>query len=338
LSDNEKRLFVRMAEVFAGYISYYDDRLGRIIDHLEQAGELDNTVIVVVSDNGSSGEGGPNGTFNEWRFFNGIADSTEIVLEHIDELGTPASNNHYNTGWAWALDTPFPYWKRWAGYEGGTADMCLISWPAKIPASQEVRHQYVHAVDVVPTLYDLLGITPPTVINGFEQLPMEGESFAAAITDPTALSKSTQFFTMLGQRAIYHEGWLACTVHPPLSSWGHFDQDEWELYHLEIDRSQSKNLADQEPERLRSLTALWFECADKYHGLPLDDRSALEQVLAERPRAADAREQFVFYPNGADVPESAGPMIAGRSYAIAAGVNVEDPDASGVLWSAGGVA
>ena len=338
LSDDEKRLFIRMAEVFAGYVTYYDDRLGRILDYLEQAGELDNTIIVVVSDNGSSGEGGPNGSFNEWRFFNGIADTTELVLEHIDELGTPASNNHYNTGWAWALDTPFPYWKRWAGYEGGTADICLVSWPAKIAASAEVRHQYVHAVDVVPTLYDLLGITPPSVINGYEQLPIEGESFAAALTDPSAPAKSTQFFTMLGQRAIYHEGWLACTVHPPLSSWGHFEDDEWELFHLEVDRSQSTNLAEQEPERLAAMTALWFECAEQYNGLPLDDRSALEQVLAERPRAAAARDQFVFYPDCADVPESAGPSIPGRSYAIAAGLAVDEPDAEGVLWAAGGIA
>lgn len=338
LSDDEKRLFVRMAEVFAGYISYYDDRLGRIIDYLEQAGELDNTLIVVVSDNGSSGEGGPNGTFNEWRFFNGIADTTDLVLEHIDELGTPASNNHYNTGWAWALDTPFPYWKRWAGYEGGTADMCLVSWPARIAASDQVRHQYIHAVDVVPTIYDLLGITPPEVINGYEQIPIEGESFAAAITDPAAPSKSTQFFTMLGQRAIYHEGWLACTVHPPLSGWGHFEQDEWELYHLEVDRSQSTNLAAAEPERLAAMTDLWFACADQYNGLPLDDRSALEQVLAERPRAAAPRTRFTFYPDCADVPESAGPMIPGRSYTIAAGVAIDEPDAQGVLWAAGGIA
>ncbi len=337
LSDDEKRLFVRMAEVFAGYISYYDDRLGRIIDYLDNTGELDNTLIVVVSDNGSSGEGGPNGTFNEWRFFNGLADSTDLVLEHIDELGTPASNNHYNTGWAWALDTPFPYWKRWAGYEGGTADMCLVSWPAKIEPSADVRHQYVHAVDVVPTVYDLLGITPPPVINGYEQLPMEGESFAAALTDPSAPGKSTQFYTMLGQRAIYHEGWLACTVHPPLSSWGHFEDDEWELFHLEVDRAQATNLAAQEPERLAAMTALWFECADKYNGLPLDDRSALEQVLAERPRAAEPRAQFVFFPGCSDVPESAGPMIPGRSYSISAGVVVEE-DPEGVLWAAGGVA
>jgi len=338
LTDDEKRLFVRMAEVFAGYISYYDDRLGRIIDFLEHSGQLDNTLIVVVSDNGSSGEGGPNGTFNEWRFFNGLADSAELVLKHIDELGTPASNNHYNTGWAWALDTPFPYWKRWAGYEGGTADMCLISWPASIAASGEVRHQYIHAVDVVPTIYDLLGVTPPSVINGYEQLPIEGESFAAALTDPQAPAKSTQFFTMLGQRAIYHEGWLACTIHPPLSSWGHFEQDEWELYHLEVDRSQSTNLAEQEPERLEAMKALWFDCADKYNGLPLDDRSALEQVLAERPHPGGPRSRYTFYPDCADVPESAGPLIPGRSYTIAAGAAFDEADAQGVLWAAGGVA
>ena len=128
-----------MAEVFAGYISYNDDRLGRVLDFLEESGELDNTIIVVVSDNGASGEGGPNGSFNEWRFFNGVPDTAETTLPHIDELGTPASNNHYNTGWAWAFDTPFPYWKRWAGAEGGVADMCLVSWPAKIPRRRRVR-------------------------------------------------------------------------------------------------------------------------------------------------------------------------------------------------------
>ena len=137
LSDDEKRLFVRMAEVFAGYVSYSDDQLGRVIDFLEQSGQLDNTIIVAVSDNGASGEGGPNGTFNEWRFFNGAPTPTELSLQHIDELGSPKSYNHYNTGWAWAFDTPFPYWKRWAGYEGGIADMCLVAWPAKIAAQHD---------------------------------------------------------------------------------------------------------------------------------------------------------------------------------------------------------
>lgn len=337
LTADERRLFARMAEVYAGYISYYDDRLGRLLDYLEESGELENTLIVAISDNGASGEGGPNGSFNEWRFFNGVVDTAETTLPHIDELGTPASNNHYNTGWAWAFDTPFPYWKRWAGYEGGTADMCLVAWPAKIAADTQPRDQYVHAVDVIPTVYELLGIDAPDVIKGYEQLPIEGESFAAALADPGAPAKSSQFYAMLGQRAIYHESWLACTVHPPLSGWGNFDKDEWELFHLETDRAQSTNVADREPERLESMKALWFDLADRYHGLPLDDRSAIEQVLAERPLAAEPRDTYVFYPNCADVPESAGPRMPGRSYTIAAGVTVDDANAGGVIFAAGGV-
>jgi arylsulfatase A-like enzyme len=337
LTSDEQRLFVRMAEVFAGYISYNDDRLGRVIDYLEESGQIDNTLIVVVSDNGGSGEGGPNGSFNEWRFFNGVPDTTATTLPHLDELGTPASNNHYNTGWAWAFDTPFPYWKRWAGEEGGVADMCIISWPERFAASDAPRQQYVHAVDLVPTIYELLGIVPPDVINGHLQSPIEGESFAGAITDPEVPGKRTQFYTMLGQRSIYDDGWLASTVHPPLSSWGNFEKDEWELFHLETDRSQSTNVAKDHPELLERLKGLWFYYAGIYKGLPLDDRSALEQVLAERPRGGPVRDQYVFYPNCADVPESAGPAVPGRSYTIAAGVRIEAADVEGVVWAAGGV-
>ncbi len=170
-----------MAEIFAGYISYWDHHFGRVLDYLETSGELDNTIIVVVSDNGASGEGGPNGEFNEWRFFNGLPSDPAVTLERIDELGTPKSYNHYNTGWAWAFDTPFPYWKRWAGAEGGVADMCFVSWPAQINADPTPRQQYVHAVDVVPTIYELLGIEPPEVIKGYVQSPIEGESFAGGV-------------------------------------------------------------------------------------------------------------------------------------------------------------
>ncbi len=338
LSDDEKRLFARMAEVFAGYVSYADDQLGRVIDFLEQSGELDNTIIVVISDNGASGEGGPNGSFNEWRFFNGIADSTELTLPHIDELGSPKSYNHYNTGWAWAFDTPFPYWKRWAGYEGGVADMCLVSWPAKIAPSSEPRPQYVHAVDVVPTVYELLGITPPDVLKGYTQNPIEGESFAASLTDPSVPGKSTQFYAMLGQRSIYHEGWLACSVHPPISGWGNFEHDRWELYDLTHDRAQMNDLAAEHPQRLESLKNLWFYNAGLYHGLPLDDRTALEQVLAERPEPGRERDHYTYYPDTADVPEEAGVKINGRSYTLAAGVEITSPDAEGVLYAHGGVA
>lgn len=337
LGDDEKRLFTRMAEVFAGYISYHDERLGRLLDYLEDSGQLDDTIVVVVSDNGGSGEGGPNGSFNEWRFFNGVADTTQATLPHLDELGTPASNNHYCTGWAWALDTPFPYWKRWAGAEGGVADMLVVSWPSRIEPQPEPREQYVHAVDIVPTLYELLGIRPPDVLKGYPQLPIQGESFAAALTDPDAPGRTTQFYAMLGQRSIYHDGWLACTIHPPLSGWGHFERDRWELFHLASDRSQTTDLADAEPERLEMLKGLWFYNAGRYNGLPLDDRSAIEQVLADRPRASRPRDRYVFYPDTADVPESAGPQLAGRSYTIAAGVGIRSEEPAGVLWAAGGV-
>jgi arylsulfatase A-like enzyme len=338
LSADEQRLFSRMAEVFAGYISYADHELGRVLDYLEESDQLDNTLIVVVSDNGGSGEGGPNGSFNEWRFFNGIADSTDLTIPHIDELGTPDSYNHYTTGWAWAFDTPFPYWKRWAGYEGGVADMCFVAWPGRLAAQTEPRQQYIHAVDIAPTIYELLDIEPPDVIKGYPQSPIEGTSFAASLTDADAPAKESQFYAMLGQRSIYHRGWLACTVHPPLSGWGKFDLDKWELYNLEEDRAQSNDLAEQEPVRLARLKDLWFYYAGIYNGLPLDDRTALEQVLAERPHAGKDREQYVYFPDCADVPEEGGVRITGRSYKIAAGVEIDSADAQGVIYAHGGVA
>jgi arylsulfatase len=338
LSADEQRLFARMAEVYAGFVSYTDDQIGRLIDFLEESGELENTIVVVVSDNGSSAEGGPNGSFNEWRFFNGLPDTTEENLPHIDELGTPQSYNHYNTGWAWAFDTPFPYWKRWAGYEGGIADMCVVSWPKGIAARGEVRDQYVHAVDVVPTIYDLLGIEPPEVLKGYTQSPIEGESFAGSFGDAGAPGRETQFYAMLGQRAIYHQGWLACTLHPPISGWGNFEKDVWELYDLSSDRAQSRNVADEHPDKLEELKGLWFYHAGISNGLPLDDRSPLEIVMSPRPQPSKPRDRYVYYPNTADVPESVGVRITGRSYTIAAGVDVEADDAQGVLFAHGGVA
>lgn len=338
LSEDEQRLFARMAEVFAGYVSHADEQIGRVLDHLEEIGELDDTLIVVISDNGSSGEGGPNGSANEWRFFNGVPDTTDLIVPRIDELGSPTTYNHYCTGWAWAFDTPFPYWKRWSGYEGGVADLCVVSWPARIEAQAEPRQQYVHAVDVVPTVYELLDVEPPEVIKGFPQSPIEGESFATALVDAEAPGRATQFYAMLGQRALYHEGWLACSLHPPLSGWGHFEHDEWELYHLDQDRSQNRNLAAEEPERLARLKELWFYYAGIYDGLPIDDRSALEQVLAERPKPGPDRDRYEYFPNSSDVPESATGSIVGRSFTLAAGVRVDEADAEGVLFAHGGVA
>jgi arylsulfatase len=338
LSDDEKRLFARMAEVYAGFVSYTDHEIGRFLDYLEESGQLENTIVVAVSDNGASGEGGPNGSFNENKFFNNVPDTIEENLKHIDALGGPTSYNHYNTGWAWAFDTPFPYWKRFAGYEGGTADMCLVAWPKGIAARGEARGQYVHAVDIVPTLYDLLDIEPPAVLKGFPQAPIEGESFAASVGDPDAPGRETQFYSMLGMRALYHQGWLANTLHPPISGWGNFDQDVWELYNLAEDRAQTRNLAAEHPERLEELRELWSYYAGIYKGMPLDDRTALEIISSPRPQPTEPRDRYVYYPHTADVPESVAVNVRRRSYTIAAGATLDSAAAEGVLFAHGGVA
>ena len=337
LSKDEQTLFIRMAEVFSGFVSYTDHEIGRLLDFLRDSDQLENTIIVVVSDNGGSGEGGPNGTFNEMKFFNNIPDDVKENILHLDELGSPKSYNHYCTGWAWAFDTPFPYWKRFAGYEGGVADMCVVSWPKGIPARGEMRHQYIHAVDVVPTLYEILGITPPEVLKGFTQSPIEGESFLPAIRDPGAPEKEVQFYTMLGQRALYSHGWLANTLHPPLSGWGKFEHDAWELYHLEEDRAQMRDLAKEHPDVLEELKGLWYYYAGIYKGLPLDDRSAMEIVTSPRPQPSEPRNRYIYYPDSADVPEMVAVNIRRRSYTIVAGATIEKPDAEGVLFAQGGV-
>ncbi|HEX5619547.1 MAG TPA: arylsulfatase [Solirubrobacteraceae bacterium] len=337
LSDDEQRLFARMAEVYAGFVSYTDNEIGRFVDYLEESGQLENTIVVVVSDNGASGEGGPNGSFNENKFFNGIPDNVEENLARLDELGSPTAYNHYNTGWAWAFDTPFPYWKRFAGYEGGVADPLIVSWPKGIAARGEVRHQYVHAVDVVPTIYDLLDIDPPDVLKGYTQSPIEGESFGASFTDAGAPGRETQFFSMLGMRALYDNGWLATALHPPISGWSKFEKDVWELYDLRSDRSQIHNVAADHPERLEELKGLWFYYAGIYKGLPLDDRTAPEIMASPRPQPSEPRDRYVYYPHTADIPESVAVNIRRRSYTIAAGVSIDTPEAEGVLFSHGGV-
>ena len=338
LSNDERKLFVRMAEVFAGFVSYTDHEIGRLIDFLEESGQLEDTIVVVVSDNGSSGEGGPNGSFNENKFFNNVPDTVEANLPRIDELGGPKSYNHYNTGWAWAFDTPFPYWKRFAGYEGGTADMCLVSWPKGIEGRGEVRGQYVHAVDVVPTLYELLGVEPPSVLKGYTQSPIEGESFVPSLTEPGAAERETQFYSMLGMRAIYHKGWLANTLHPPISGWGNFEKDEWELYHLTQDRAQTRNVAAEHPELLEELKGLWSYYAGVYKGLPLDDRTAMEILMSPRPQPTEPRNRYIYYPDTSDVPESVAVNVRRRSFTIAAGAVIDREDAEGVLFAQGGVA
>jgi arylsulfatase len=256
LSDDEKRLFSRMAEVYAGFLSHTDHEIGRLLDFLRELGELDNTIVILVSDNGASGEGGPNGSVNENKFFNGIPDSIDENMKYVDELGSSATYNHYPVGWAWAFNTPFKMWKRY-NFEGGVADPLVVSWPNGIRARGEKRHQFLHATDIVPMIYDCLGVELPQQVKGYEQIPLEGVSFRSTFeSDDAPTPKETGFFSMLGSRAIWHRGWKAVSVHPTITGWGNYDHDRWELYDTEADPTESHDLAAQHPAKLQELINL----------------------------------------------------------------------------------
>jgi arylsulfatase A-like enzyme len=338
LNDEEKKLFCRMAEVFAGFLSYTDDQLGRILDYLEESGQLDNTIIVVISDNGASGEGGPNGSVNEVKFFNGYIDTVEESMRFYDNLGGTDTYNHYPIGWAMAFNTPYKLYKRYASHEGGIADTAIISWPNGITAHGEVRDNYVNVCDVTPTVYDLLGITPPDTVSGVAQKPLDGVSFKAALEDPKASTgKDTQFYTMLGTRGIWHKGWFANTVHAATpSGWSHFDKDPWELYHIEADRSQCHDLAGKEPEKLEEMKKLWFAEAAKYNGLPLADLNILETLMRSRPYLVGDRTTFTYYPNTAEVGIGAAVEIRGQTFSVLAEVTIDTTGAEGVIFKQGG--
>ncbi|MCK0173687.1 MULTISPECIES: arylsulfatase [Mycobacteriaceae] len=338
LTDDEKRLFARMAEVFAGFLSYTDAQIGRILDYLEESGQLDNTIIVVISDNGASGEGGPNGSVNEVKFFNGYVDTAEEGLKRIDDLGGPDTYNHYPTGWAMAFNTPYKLFKRYASHEGGIADPAIISWPKGIPAHGEVRDNYVSVSDITPTVYDLLDITPPATVRGVAQKPLDGVSFKVSLADQnTPTGKETQFYTMLGTRGIWHRGWFAGAIHAASpAGWSHFDTDRWELFHIERDRSQCHDLADQHPEKLEELKALWFAEAEKYNGLPLGDLNIMETLSRYRPHLSGARQSYRYYPGTADIGTGAAVELGGRSFAVLAEVGVDAEGAQGVLFKHGG--
>jgi arylsulfatase A-like enzyme len=338
LSDEEKKLFSRMAEVFAGFLSYTDAQIGRILDYLEESGQLDNTIIVVISDNGASGEGGPNGSVNEGKFFNGYIDTVEESMKFLDRLGGPETYNHYPIGWAMAFNTPYKLYKRYASHEGGIADTAIISWPNGIAAHGEVRDNYVNVCDITPTVYDLLGLTPPETVKGIPQKPLDGVSFKAVLADPNADSgKATQFYTMLGTRGIWHQGWFANTIHAATpAGWSHFDADRWELFHIEADRSQCHDLAAEQPGKLEELKALWFSEAAKYNGLPLADLNLLETLTRWRPYLSADRKTYTYYPDGAEVGIGAAVEPRGQSYSVVADVTVDTAGAEGVLFKHGG--
>jgi arylsulfatase len=355
LSAEERRLYARFMEVYAGFVSFTDHHFGRILDTLEGIGELDNTLIMVLSDNGASAEGGPVGSLNEMFFFNNVAESFEDNLAKIDTLGDTDSYNHYPWGWAWAGDTPFRRWKR-ETYRGGSADPFLVSWPDGMTARAEVRSQYAHAIDMMPTVLNVLGIDPPEAIRGVSQAPLEGVSFVTSFDDPDASSAhATQYFEMFGHRAIDHDGWRAVCPWPGVdfttaatkgrqfgSPIGPDELDEleteaWELYHITEDPTESRNIASEHPQKLRELVAQWWVEAGKYQVLPIDGE-VLNRLSVERPQTSRPRTRYTYYPDLSVVPALAAPMTYNRPHSIDADVTIPAGGAEGILIAQGGAA
>ncbi|OMC35136.1 arylsulfatase [Mycobacterium sp. GA-1841] len=339
LSVDEKRLFSRMAEVFAGFSEYTDAQVGRIIDYLEESGQLDNTLVIYASDNGASGEGSPNGSVNENKFFNGWPDDMAENLALIDELGTPNTYNHYPTGWAVAFSTPYKMFKRYT-YQGGVCDPLVISWPKGIKSRGEVRGQYHHCTDIVPTILECCGVAMPDVVNGVQQHPLSGVSMRYSFDDATAPThKETQYFEMHGQRGIWHQGWKAVTEHGPISGLGNFDKDHWQLYHTDVDRAEAHDLSAQYPDKVVELADLWMSEAKANNVLPLNDLGTtgedLKKFLAlEFQVPVSPSGQYVYYPGTSPVPERSAANTHAVSFKVLADVEVE-PGTQGVIFAQG---
>jgi arylsulfatase A-like enzyme len=336
LSADEKRLFGRMAEVYAGFLAHADHHIGRVLDYLDETGQRDNTLVILVSDNGASAEGGPNGSVNENKVFNGVPDDMAGNLAMLDELGSPSTYNHYPTGWAMAFNTPFKMWKRYE-FNGGTADPCIFSWPKGIKARGEIRHQYHHAIDIVPTILDVLDVKSPDAVKGHAQTPFDGVSMRYSFDDAKAKRvRRTQFYSMLGSRGIWHDGWKAVTTHIVCAGWGDYGNDTWELYHTDTDRSECHNLASQEPDRLSDLINLWYAEAGANGAFPLDDRDGVEILTTPRPVLTAPRDAYVYYPGTAEVPEAQAVNVRNRSYSVGALVDIPEAGrAQGVLFAHG---
>jgi len=344
-----RKLYARMMEVFAGFLSHTDHQVGRLLDFLTELGELENTLIMVVSDNGASAEGGPTGTTNEAQFFNNAQEPLEESLALIDEIGGPKHFNHYPWGWTWAGNTPFRRWKR-ETYRGGACDPFIVSWPKGIKAKGEIRGQYAHIIDMVPTVLDLLDIQPPPQIRGVAQSPLQGVSFAHVLDAPDAKTRHhTQYFEMLGHRAIDHDGWRAVCPWPgpsfteagkgfgePISAetLSTLDATGWELYHVAEDFAENHNVAAENRDRLIAMIATWYVEAGKYQVMPVDG-SGLPRMMADKPLIARPRDSYTYRPNTQSIPNFAAPKVLNRPHSITADVEIPNEGAEGVLLSQG---
>jgi arylsulfatase A-like enzyme len=339
LSADEKRLFCRMAEVYAGFSEYTDHQVGRIVDYLEESGQLENTLIVYAADNGASGEGSPNGSVNEGKFFNGFPDEMADNLPLIDQLGSPATYNHYPTGWAVAFSTPYRMFKRYT-YQGGICDPLVVHWPAGIKARGEVRDQYHHSTDIYPTILDACGIAMPDVVNGVEQSPLAGVSMRYSFDDAASPThKQTQYYEMLGMRALWHKGWKVVAQHGPITGMSNFADDTWQLFHADVDRAEVDDLAAEHPDKVRELVELWMSEARANNVLPLNDMMIVGKDLPkflemEFKIPVPPSGQYTYYPGTTEVPERSAANVHGVSYKALAEVSLTAA-AQGVIFACG---
>ena len=325
LSVDERRVYARYMEAFAAFLTHTDAQVARVVDFLDRLGELDNTMILVLSDNGASSEGGPTGSLNDGRAWNALPRTVEEAAARIDEIGGPRIHNNYPWGWTVAGNTPFRRWKR-ETHEGGVADPLIVHWPNGIGAAERgtVRRQYVHAIDITPTVLETIGVDPPRQLGGVEQQPLEGVSFAYSFGDAAAPERhTTQYYEMLGCRAIYHEGWKAVVYHPIQDDRPGLDVAGWELYDLRSDPTECHDLAAQQPERCRELVERWWVEAAKHQVLPLDNRPFSDFVLS-RPSFVPDRPSYVYWPGGAPIPEGLAAPTKNRPHTITAHVMVGD--------------
>jgi arylsulfatase len=350
LSSDERRLYARMMEVFAGFLEHTDHYIGELITFLKDIGEYENTLIMLTSDNGASAEGGPYGSINENKFFNMVPEDLQQNLAAIDEIGGPEHFNHYPWGWTHAGNTPFRRWKR-ETYRGGVADPFIITWPKGIKARGEIRGQYCHAIDFAPTVLDALGIEPPTQIRGVTQSPLQGFSLKSSFDNANAPSLHiTQYFEMFGHRSLYHDGWRAVCPWPGTSfaesglPFGapidynkliELDAKGWELYNVEEDFAETNNLADRERDRLIAMIGMWYVEAGKYDVLPIDSRGSL-RMADERPQIAVNRKQYVYHPGTQVIPPNSAPRLVNVPHSVSVHANVPKGGAEGVLFAMGG--
>jgi arylsulfatase A-like enzyme len=342
-SPEEQQVYARFMEVYAGFLEQTDYNVGRVLQAIEDLGQLDNTLVIYIAgDNGASAEGSLQGLLNEMTFFNGVREDLKEVLKRKDDIGTWKAYNHYPVGWANAMCTPFQWTKQVASHYGGTRNGLVISWPKGIPARNELRQQWHHCIDIVPTIYDILELPQPTSVNGVAQKPIEGLSMKYSFADAQAAGvRQAQYFEMAGNQGIYHEGWTACTrpIVPPWSP-SATDADvitgyQWELY-APTDFAQTDNLAAKMPDKLIEMRLRFYTEAAKYNVLPLDNSKIARLDPAIRPSLTRGRNSFTFYEGQNRIPEGACPDIKNKSWSVTADVEVK-AGTNGVIVTQGGL-